>query len=222
MHYCTRLLIPPYLSLRCICQPHDPVQELPRCSKEPHFPLVVRTSLLINAGDTRDPGSIPGSGRSPGGGNGNPLQYSCLDNSHGQRSLAGYSPQRHKESDMTEQLSTHTAHRTLSVTGQHNAVVFNSDYRPSKTQNYYEDGLCYWSNSSKKKRRQKEKKKKLLTLFIVSRSHLRKISKIIAFHFQVEHLTFWLCSIGNKVFIQQLLKNDPHSVKNREILLTRC
>ena len=34
-----------------------------------------------SAGDTRDMGSIPGSGRSPGGGNGNPLQYSCLKNS---------------------------------------------------------------------------------------------------------------------------------------------
>ena len=33
-----------------------------------------------NAGDTRDSGSIPGSGRSPGGGPGNPLQYSCLEN----------------------------------------------------------------------------------------------------------------------------------------------
>ena len=33
-----------------------------------------------NAGDVRDPGSIPGSGRSPGGGHGNPLQYSCLEN----------------------------------------------------------------------------------------------------------------------------------------------
>ena len=33
-----------------------------------------------NAGDTGDSGSIPGSGRSPGGGNGNPLQYSCLGN----------------------------------------------------------------------------------------------------------------------------------------------
>ena len=33
-----------------------------------------------NAGDTRDAGLIPGSGRSPGGGNGNPLQYSCLGN----------------------------------------------------------------------------------------------------------------------------------------------
>ena len=34
-----------------------------------------------NAGDARDVGSIPGSGRSPGVGNGNPLQYSCLENS---------------------------------------------------------------------------------------------------------------------------------------------
>ena len=33
-----------------------------------------------NAGDAGDPGSIPGSGRSPGGGHGNPLQYSCLEN----------------------------------------------------------------------------------------------------------------------------------------------
>ena len=33
-----------------------------------------------NAGDVRDAGSIPGSGRSPGGGHGNPLQYSCLEN----------------------------------------------------------------------------------------------------------------------------------------------
>ena len=33
-----------------------------------------------NAGDTRDPGSVPGSGRSPGEGHGNPLQYSCLEN----------------------------------------------------------------------------------------------------------------------------------------------
>ena len=33
-----------------------------------------------NAGDIREPGLIPGSGRSPGGGHGNPLQYSCLEN----------------------------------------------------------------------------------------------------------------------------------------------
>ena len=53
-----------------------------------------------------DPGSIPGM-RSPGGGHGNPLQYSCLENPHGQRSLAGYSPWCHKELDTTEQLSMH-------------------------------------------------------------------------------------------------------------------
>ena len=42
--------------------------------------LVVKNPLA-NAGDTRDMGSIPGSGRSPGVGNGNSLQYSCLENS---------------------------------------------------------------------------------------------------------------------------------------------
>ena len=60
------------------------------------------------AGDIRAVGSIPGLGRSPGGGHVNPLQYSCLENPHGQRSLVGYSPWGRKELDMTEQLSTHT------------------------------------------------------------------------------------------------------------------
>ena len=55
-----------------------------------------------------DLGSISGLGRSSGKGNGNPLQYSCLENPHGQRSLAGYSPWGHKESDRTGRLSTHT------------------------------------------------------------------------------------------------------------------
>ena len=53
-----------------------------------------------NAGDL---GLIPGLGRSPGRGYGNPLQYSCLENPQGHRS---YSPWDHKESDITEQLST--------------------------------------------------------------------------------------------------------------------
>ena len=44
--------------------------------------LVVK-NLPANAGDIRDMGLIPGSGRSPGGGHGNPLQYSCLENPHG-------------------------------------------------------------------------------------------------------------------------------------------
>ena len=46
-----------------------------------------------NAGDL---GLIPGSGRSPGEGSGSPLQYSCLENPHGQRSPAGCSPWGHR------------------------------------------------------------------------------------------------------------------------------
>ena len=53
-----------------------------------------------------DPGSIPGLGRCLGGGHGNPLQVFLLENPYGQRSLAGYSPQGHKELDMSVQLST--------------------------------------------------------------------------------------------------------------------
>ena len=64
-------------------------------------------NLPANAGDIRDAGLIPGLGRSPGGGRGNPLQCSCLEDPHGQRSLVGYSPWGHKELDTTERLSTH-------------------------------------------------------------------------------------------------------------------
>ena len=46
-------------------------------------------NLPVSVGDARDVGSIPGSERSPGVGNGNLLQYSCLDKCHGLRSLAG-------------------------------------------------------------------------------------------------------------------------------------
>ena len=60
--------------------------------------------FATSAGDL---GSIPGSGSSPEGGYGNPLQYSCLENPHGQRSLAGYSPWGPKESDTTE-VTKHT------------------------------------------------------------------------------------------------------------------
>ena len=42
--------------------------------------LIIVNNLLTNAGDIRDMGSIPESGRSPGGMHGNPLQYSCLEN----------------------------------------------------------------------------------------------------------------------------------------------
>ena len=62
---------------------------------------VVR-NLPVNAGDVRGVGLILGLGKSPGGGHGDPFQYSCLENPHSQRSLTGYSPWGHKESDMTE------------------------------------------------------------------------------------------------------------------------
>ena len=52
-------------------------------------------------------GLIPGLGRSPGGEHGNPLQYSCLENPQGQRSLAGYSPWDRKESDTTKRIAQH-------------------------------------------------------------------------------------------------------------------
>ena len=59
----------------------------------------------LHAGDV---GSIPGLGRSPRKGHGNPLQYSFLGKSHGQRGLMGYSPQGHKESNTTK--ATEHAH----------------------------------------------------------------------------------------------------------------
>ena len=66
-----------------------------------------------NAGDSGDAVSIPGSVRPPGGGNGNPLQYSCLENLVEKGRLLGYSPWGGKEWNMTEQLSknihTHTS-----------------------------------------------------------------------------------------------------------------
>ena len=55
-----------------------------------------------SACNARDPDLIPGSGRSPGEGNGNPLQYSCLENPMDRGALVGYSPWGHKDLDMSE------------------------------------------------------------------------------------------------------------------------
>ena len=60
-----------------------------------------RKQSACNAGD---PGLIPGLGRSPGEGNGNPLQLFLPGESHGRRSMVGYSPWGHKESDTAERL----------------------------------------------------------------------------------------------------------------------
>ena len=75
------------------------------------------------AGDIRDVGSIPGSGRSPGEENGNPLQYSCLERPHGQWSLVGYCLNRvEKSRTQLKRLSMHiqrllTRFRTLGFPG---------------------------------------------------------------------------------------------------------
>ena len=66
---------------------------------------VKKKKSTCKAGDPGDESSIPGSGRSPGGGNGNPLQYSCLGNPTEQKSLSDYSPKHPKESDRTERLT---------------------------------------------------------------------------------------------------------------------
>ena len=60
--------------------------------------LVVK-NLPASEGDARDVGSVPGSGRSPGLGNSNLLHYFCHGKYHGQRTLVGYGPWGHKESD---------------------------------------------------------------------------------------------------------------------------
>ena len=57
-----------------------------------------------SAYNSGDPGSIPGSGRSPGEGNGNPLQFSCLENPMNRGAWFGCCPWGRKESDTTERL----------------------------------------------------------------------------------------------------------------------
>ena len=99
----------------------EETQDLPPDEKIAMGTFVVKASKPINPrlklfpggpGDkesachARDLGSVPGTRRSLGEGNGNSLQYSCLENPHGQRSLAGYSLWGCKELNTSELLST--------------------------------------------------------------------------------------------------------------------
>ena len=88
-----------------------------------------------NAGDVRDAGSIPGSERSPGEGNGSPLQYSCLEKSHGQRSLGGYSPWsrrvRHDRSTNTTIKNYGELWCSLLVSNLTQASYFSAHHTPS-------------------------------------------------------------------------------------------
>ena len=65
------------------------------------WPFLSSSDGKESACDAGDTGSIPGSGRSPGGGNGNPTPIFLPGESHGQRSLVGYSPEGRKEADTT-------------------------------------------------------------------------------------------------------------------------
>ena len=78
-----------------------------------------------------DAGSIPGSGRSPGGGNGNPLQYSCLENPHGYSILVGYRPRGCRESDMTE-ATEHVGRLLRPANASQNPSQNLSQSRPDK------------------------------------------------------------------------------------------
>ena len=69
--------------------------------KMPLLGSVVK-NLPASARDTEDMSLSPGSGRSPGGGNGNLLHYFLPGESHGQRSLVGCSPRGHKKQHTTE------------------------------------------------------------------------------------------------------------------------
>ena len=89
----------------------------------------------------RDAGSIPGLGRSPGGGLGNPFQYSCLENFHGQRSLEGYNHGVTKSQTRLKWLSMH-AHTHARVTRQETVMLLSK-----------EDFSLLWSLSSRKQSR---------------------------------------------------------------------
>ena len=70
-------------------------------------------NLSANARDIRDTGLIPGSGRSPEGGHGNPLQYSCLENPVDRGAWQATVHRGCKESDMTEATNTQSQSRNV-------------------------------------------------------------------------------------------------------------
>ena len=89
-------------------------------------------TLPDNIGDTRDAGSIPGSGRSPGEGNGNLLQYSCLENPMDRGAWqTTYNPRGHKEWDTTERTQTNIQSEKLCF-GKSFEAMWRMDWRRGK------------------------------------------------------------------------------------------
>ena len=102
-------ILSPYSLLKSLCE-NDclehvivPSFDSPALCWASQVALVVK-KLPANAGDTRDMGLIPGCGRSPGGGHGNPVQYSCLEN-HMERGAVQFTvlqKVRHGRSNLAE------------------------------------------------------------------------------------------------------------------------
>ena len=94
--------------------------------------------------DIRDLGSILGLGRSPGGGNGNPVQYSCLENSMDRAAWGGYGPWDHKESETTEHTqgpNSHTYNRRWILYHWVSRETFSSVQLLSRIQLFVTHGL---------------------------------------------------------------------------------
>ena len=95
----------------------------------------------------RDLGLIPGLGRSSGGGHGTPLQYSCLENPHGQRGLAGYSPWGHTESDTTE-VTKHRETLTYVYWSIIKNIIKDLDEQPAEEVHRVAFGRALWTEAS--------------------------------------------------------------------------
>ena len=76
---------------------------------------VVVKNLPASAGDIRNVGLIPGSGKSPGGGHGNPLQYTCIENPMIRGAWRATVHRIVKSQTLLKQLSTHTIYEVISV-----------------------------------------------------------------------------------------------------------
>ena len=102
-----------------------------------------------NVGDL---GSITGLGWSTGGGHGNLLQYSYLENPHGQRSLVGHGPCSHKESVTAEKLSTHTHTHTHSPVITKSSSIANLGLGEDRSRNGrmpWNVYTCLWTKQLK-------------------------------------------------------------------------
>ena len=85
------------------------------------------------AGDTGDVGLIPGSGGPPGGGNGNPLEYSFLKIPINRGAWAGYSSKGHKELDMTDRLKTHLFNHISPISSALEPYMFSAYHWTTQT-----------------------------------------------------------------------------------------